>query len=170
MPWRSCACYAFPIMLCIAGLLVALAAPVAGAFPAIPDTAGVVRDEQALRAYAQGRLLEDEGQLREALGAYVRAFGLDHDALPIARHIAENWFQLAAAQVRVGRYEDAQRSLERVAELAPSRPGQVFLQGFVDEHLGRVDDAIARYRRHLEVHAGDQLTRQRLVTLLARQR
>ncbi len=251
-------------MLCIAGLLMALAAPVAGVSPAAFDTAGMIRGEQALRAYAQGRLLEDQGQLRDALGAYVRALGLDHTAMPVARHIAEtlyrlgdpssaidyadkalalapndpgslwvkggalmdmgrypealdvmvacvdadssrieyaqslarvgesldrpdvvaraygiavqldeddgeNWFQLAAAQVRLGRFQAAERSLDRVAELAPSRPGQIFLRGFVDEQLGHADQAIARYRAHLEVHSGDQLTRQRLVTLLARE-
>ena len=242
----------------------ALAMPGAGAPPASPDTAGVYVHEQALRAYAQGRLSEAQGDLREALGAYIRAFTLDRGALPIARRVAElayrlgdpssasefadkalaldpadatalwvkgsallegghaaealpqllacvtadssnaeylqtlahaaeavdrtdivaraygraveldeddgeNWFQLAAAQVRLGQFEEAAKSLERVSELSPARPGQIFLQGFVDEHLGRPDSAIVLYRSHLTLHRNDQLTRQRLVGLLARQ-
>jgi tetratricopeptide (TPR) repeat protein len=249
----------------LAGLLLGLAAGAAGASPATPDSSGPLANEQALRAYAQGRLLEARGDYREALGEYVRALSMDGRAAPIARHVAElvgrmgdgasalefadkalaldstdarslwikgtallttgraveslvplqacvrydssqveyfqslahaaeltdrldlvafayahavdldpddgeSWFQLAAAQARLGLFEAADSSLKEASDLSPLRPGQLFLQGWVAESLGRADEAIDRYRHHLELHPDDQVTRRRLVNLLARQR
>ena len=245
------------------GFLLGLAASAAGAAPATPDTSGFVLNEQALRAYAQGRLLEARGEYHEALGEYVRALAVESQAAPVARRVAElvarmgdassaiefadkalaidstdarslwikgtallstgraaeslplleacvgydssqveyfqtlahaaevldrvdlvaqayahavglddedgeSWFQLAAAQARLGRFSEADSSLKQAAERSPLRPGQLFLQGWIAESLGRDDEAIDRYRHHLMVHADDQTTRRRLVNLLAR--
>ena len=80
----------------------------------------------------------------------------------------ESWFQLAAAQARLGRFATADSSLARSLELNPIRPGAFFLRGWIRENLGKLDDAIGFYQHHLLVHANDDATRGRLVTLLAR--
>src|SRR5215510_12530262 len=85
-----------------AGLVLGLAAGAAGTTLATPDSTGIHANGQALRAYVQGRLLEAEGEYREALGAYVRAFALDRQAGGIARHVAE----------LVGRMGDAASAIE----------------------------------------------------------
>src|SRR5205085_10670899 len=80
------------IMWVIAGLVLALAAGTAGAAPhrpAAPETLSSTANEQAVRAYAQGRLLEFRGDYRGALGEYVRALALDRESIAIPRHIAE---------------------------------------------------------------------------------
>jgi tetratricopeptide (TPR) repeat protein len=53
-------------------------------------------------------------------------------------------------------------------ELNPTRPGIMFLQGWVKENLGDEADAIELYREHLAVHREDIGTRRRLVALYAR--
>jgi len=227
-----------------------------------PVATAPVRDA-ALRAYAQGRLLEEGGELREALGQYIRALSLDRASVPVARHVAElvarmgdsksaleyadqalaidstdarslwvrgasllslgrtdealaaltasarndstqleplqmlartaaaadrvdleawawqraldidpddgdSWFHLATAQARLGRFAEADSSLKQANALSPMRVGQLFLQGWVAESLGRNDEAITMYRHHLEAHPDDQATLRRLVNVLAR--
>src|SRR6185503_1335285 len=78
----------------------------------------------------------------------------------------EAWFQLAAAQARLGRFAAAESSLAQAAALAPYRPGQWFLQGWIEESLDHSQVAIQSYRKHLELHPTDQVTRRRLVRLL----
>lgn len=83
---------------------------------------------------------------------------------------SESWFQLAAAQARLGEFGAADSSLAESLELNPIRPGAMFLQGWIRESLGDFDEAIALYRRHLEVHTNDTTTRRRLIELLASRR
>lgn len=249
----------------IAGLVLGLATSTAAAPSVTPDSASYAGNELALRAYAQGRLLEARGSYREALGEYIRALSLDHRAAAVPRRVAElvgrmgdapsaieyadkalaidstdarslwikgtallslgrtaealaplvacvhvdsthaeyvaalahaaeaaervdivahayglaveldpddgeSWFQLAAAQARMGRFAEADSSLRLAAELSPVRPGQLFLQGWIAESLGRDDEAVGRYQSHLVSHPNDQTTRRRLVNLLARQK
>ncbi len=249
----------------IVGLVLGLATSTAAAPSATPDSASYAGNELALRAYAQGRLLEARGSYREALGEYIRALSLDHHAAAVPRRVAElvgrigdapsaieyadkalaidstdarslwikgaalmslgrtpealaplvacvnvdsthaeyvaalahaaeaaeridivahayelaveldpddgeSWFQLAAAQARLGRFAEADSSMRQAADLSPVRPGQLFLQGWIAESLGRDDEAIERYQSHLETHPNDQTTRRRLVNLLARQK
>lgn len=79
---------------------------------------------------------------------------------------AEAWFQLAAAQARLGKFTAAESSLARASALAPYRPGQWFLSGWIEESLDHSENAIASYRKHLELHPTDQASRRRLVRLL----
>ena len=80
---------------------------------------------------------------------------------------AEAWFQLAAAEARLGHFEAADSMLAEAAALNPVRPGILFLEGWIQEGLGRPGEAVRLYREHLGVHPGDQVTRKRLVNLLA---
>jgi tetratricopeptide (TPR) repeat protein len=82
----------------------------------------------------------------------------------------ESWFQLATAQARLADFQAAERSLARAAEINPLRPGMLFMQGWVQEGLGKPAAAIDLYRRHLIVHTSDNVTRRRYVNLLAREK
>ena len=80
----------------------------------------------------------------------------------------EAWFQVAAAQTRRGDYTGAEASLDRAADLNPTRPGMLFLMGWVKENLDKVPEAVELYQHHLDVHDDDVATRRRLVGLLLR--
>jgi tetratricopeptide (TPR) repeat protein len=81
----------------------------------------------------------------------------------------EAWFQLGAAEARLGRFGPARRALQEAEALNPVRPGMVFLKGWVAEGLNQPDSAIVLYREHLAMHGGDDMTRRRLVGLYIRQ-
>lgn len=108
-----------------------------------------------------GRVADMLGRVREAASAWRRAVELDPED-------AESWFQLASTSARLGEYGLADSALDRSVELNPVRPGTLFLRGWIRESSGRLDEAIALYRHHLEVHPNDQATRRRLVVLLGR--
>lgn len=78
----------------------------------------------------------------------------------------EAWFQLAAVEARRGHFQAADSLLTEAVSLNPVRPGALFLAGWIQDGLGHPAEAMGLYRRHLEVHAGDQATRRRLVNLL----
>jgi tetratricopeptide (TPR) repeat protein len=80
----------------------------------------------------------------------------------------EAYFQLAAAECRLGRFDQAAVALARAREIEPRRPGIAFLEGWIQESTGRPDDAKASYRDHLSRHPDDNVTRRRLVNLLVR--
>lgn len=82
----------------------------------------------------------------------------------------ESWFQLATARARLGDFAEADRALDRAAEINPLRPGMLFMRAWVKEGLGKTEDAIDFYRRHLAIHAGDQVARRRFVHLLGREK
>jgi tetratricopeptide (TPR) repeat protein len=82
---------------------------------------------------------------------------------------SEAWFQLAALAARRDQFDEAAAALAQAADINPDRPGMDFLRGWIAEGQGRDSLAIESYRRHLAAHDSDQMTRRRLVTLLARQ-
>ena len=107
------------------------------------------------------RVAESLGRTAEAEQAWRRLVWADDDD-------GEAWFQVAAAQARRGDFKGAEASLERAVDLNPTRPGIMFLQGWVKENLGDEAGAIELYKHHLEVHTDDVGTRRRLVSLYAR--
>lgn len=80
----------------------------------------------------------------------------------------EAWFQIARAEARRGEFRRAETSLAHARDLNPTRPGLLFLSGWVKENLGELAAAIELYRHHLEVHKEDVGTRRRLIGLYAR--
>ena len=107
------------------------------------------------------RVAESLGRTAEAEQAWRRLVWADDDD-------GEAWFQVAAAQARRGDFKGAEASLDRAVDLNPTRPGIMFLQGWVKENLGDEAGAIELYEHHLEVHTDDVGTRRRLVSLYAR--
>jgi len=80
----------------------------------------------------------------------------------------EAWFQIARTEALRGDFHQAEAALDRAMDLNPTRPGLLFLEGWVKENLGDLPAAIELYRHHLEVHTDDVGTRRRLVGLYLR--
>jgi len=112
--------------------LVLLASPGA----AQPARGGAYGSEEALRRYAAGRLLEEQGARSAALDEYYRALALEPQAMDIARRISE-----VAAQMG-----DPGRSLEfaeRALAIEPADPRAQWLKGAALLNLGRDPEALA---------------------------
>ncbi|HET7224842.1 MAG TPA: tetratricopeptide repeat protein, partial [Candidatus Eisenbacteria bacterium] len=144
--------------------------------------------------WLEGSALLELGRNEEALAALEQAARADSDNAEYQRTLAraaeqldrvpvvarawraasdldpddgETWFQLAAAEARLGHFGAADSALAEARERVPDRPGMLFLEGWIRESTGHPKQAIALYQKHLAVNADDQLTRQRLVNLLA---
>jgi tetratricopeptide (TPR) repeat protein len=107
------------------------------------------------------RVAETLGRADVAERAWRRLVDVDDDD-------GEAWFQIAATEARRGDFKHAEASLDRAMDLNPTRPGLLFLEGWVKENLGDVPAAIELYQHHLEVHPDDVGTRRRLVGLYLR--
>jgi tetratricopeptide (TPR) repeat protein len=156
----------------------------------------LARDPNDWRAlWMQGAARFSTGRVAEALAPLERACEIDSSQVEVLRTTArvaetlgradaaerawrrlvwvdeedgEAWFQIAAAEARRGDFKAAEGSLERADALNPTRPGLLFLRGWVKERTGDVSGAIELYRGHLQVHVDDVGTRRRLVTLYVR--
>ncbi len=144
--------------------------------------------------WLKGSALYNLGRIPESLAALQQAVALDPDQADFWRTLArageradrldlvaqacerlvdiddsdpEAWFQLAGARARLGDFAGADSAMVQARDLNPLRPGSDFLQGWIDEGLGRDDDAIQLYTHHLSLHPDDSVTRERLVALLA---
>src|SRR5262249_21057511 len=113
-----------------------IAAATAPPRPAPPPTpSDQYFSEEALRHYAQGRLLEEEGERAGALSEYVR--GLCGDAR--SAHGAQRLSEVAA---RLG---DARQSLEfadKALEIDPANARALWLKGGALFNLGRAPEAL----------------------------
>jgi len=159
------------------------------------DRALAIQADHPRALWLKGTALLNLGREREALAPLMAAAEADSERVEYFRTLAraaerldrfdlvlrcyqrviwlddtdgEAWFQLAAAQARLGRFGAADTSLVTAVHLNPLRPGLFFLRGWVSENMGRTEQAQAEFRQHLEIHPGDQGVRRRLVFLLAR--
>jgi tetratricopeptide (TPR) repeat protein len=132
------------------------------------------RTDESLRSL-QAAVAADSGQVdywktlahvAEAIDRIdVVASGWRH-AVELDDSDGEAWFQLAAAEARLGQFEAADSMLAEAMRLNPARPGGLFLEGWIQEGQGHATDAVQLYRQHLQIHPDDQITRRRLVNLL----
>ena len=130
------------------------------AMPALRSAARLdSSDQQIARTLARAAEVTDQIDVLES--AWSRLTRLDEED-------GEAWFQLATAQARQARFGEADSSLARSLALQPSHAGSDFLAAWIHENLGRTDDAIEDYRRHLLAHPEDSSSRRRLTLLLAR--
>jgi tetratricopeptide (TPR) repeat protein len=138
--------------------------------------------EEALRHYAQGRLLEEEGQQGPALGEYSRALLLDDRSLSLARRLsetsaiagdparslefAERALQIApndaralwlkgTALLNLNREREALAPLEAAALEDSERVEYLRTLGRAAESLGRLDIAVRSYRRAIWLEPDD---------------
>jgi len=119
--------------------------------------------EQADFQRTLGHLADRLDDLQLAARCYRRAVWLDDSD-------GETWFQLAATELRLGRFGAADTALAFAADINPLRPGLQFMQGFVAQSLGRNEEAIQAYREHLKVHPDDLAGRRQLLLVLAREK
>jgi tetratricopeptide (TPR) repeat protein len=109
------------------------------------------------------RVAEQLDRIDEVARSWRTAVFLDEDD-------GEAWFQLAAAEARLGHFGAADSALTEALDRNPMRPGIIFLRGWIQESLGHPEAAVDLYRKHLRIHTDDLVTRQRLINLLITQR
>jgi tetratricopeptide (TPR) repeat protein len=138
--------------------------------------------EEALRRYAQGRLLEEQGRRDLAIGEYSRAIVLDDHAGSLARRMSEasaisgdisrslefasralaidpadaraHWLK-GTALVNLGRGVEALTSLETAASLDSERVEYARTLGRAAESVDRYDLALRSYRRAVWLEPDD---------------
>ncbi len=176
-------CYAFSDMTSVALTLLLVAATSALA-PDAPPQAPTPRypSEEALRRYAQGRLLEERGRRDLALGEYSRALLLDESGGTLARRLSEasavggeasrslefaeralaidpadaraHWLK-GSALLSLGRGAESLAPLESAARLDPERVEYLRTLGHAAESENRLDLAVDSYRRAVWVEPDD---------------
>jgi len=122
-------------MRCFVGLAISLFISTSAAAGLEPGDSRYA-NEEALRRYAQGRLLEEEGARPRALDEYYRALFLDPKSAEVARRASE-------VSAEMG---DPGRSLEfadRALDLDASDPRALWLKGAALLNLGRDREALA---------------------------
>lgn len=134
------------------------------------------RNDQALAALKSAAHADsDQAEYQRTLGQVADRL----DDLPLAARCyrravwlddsdGETWFQLAATELRLGRFGAADTALMFATDINPIRPGLMFMRGFVSQSLGRNQEAIDAYREHLSVHPDDLAGRRQLLIVLAR--
>ncbi len=138
--------------------------------------------EEALRRYAQGRLLEEQGRRDLAIGEYSRALLLDDGAGSLARRMSEasavsgeasrslefavralaidpadaraNWLK-GTALLNLGRGRDALPPLEAAATLDSERVEYARALGRAAESVDRLDLALRSFRRAVWLEPDD---------------
>ena len=110
-----------------------------------------------------GHVADRMDDLKLAARSYRRAVWLDDTD-------GEVWFQLAATELRLGRFGAADTALMYAADINPIRPGLMFMRGFISQSLGRLDEAREAYLEHLSIHPDDHAGRRQLMIVLARQK
>jgi len=138
--------------------------------------------EEALRRYAQGRLLEEQGRRDLAIGEYSRALLLDNGAGSLARRMSEasavsgeasrslefatralsidptdaraHWLK-GTALFNLGRGQEALPPLEAAAALDSERVEYVRTLGRAAESVDRLDLALRSYRRAVWLEPDD---------------
>lgn len=126
-------------------LMAATSIPASGA-PAEADSAAYPSPE-ALRRYALGRLLEEQGRGADAIGEYYRALILDPSSTSLAMRASELSAQLG----------DHRRSLEladRALRIDPSLARARWLRGTALFHLGESDAALEALTTAAEADSG----------------
>lgn len=102
-----------------------------------------------------GYLLEANGQLDEAVGAFQRAVARD-------ARLDRAWYGLGLALLRLGRHDEAVQALERNTELQPMSPyGWYHLaRAHADGHQPDEARRIIRHLRGFEPRVAEQLERE----------
>lgn len=115
-------------------LILAAASPSPG--PGFAREAPPPVSVEAVRYYAQGRLLVERGALREGLEHLYRASVFDPKSASLARQVSD----LAG---RIGDADSALEFADRSLELEPDHPRGLWLRGIALFRLGEVSEALA---------------------------
>jgi tetratricopeptide (TPR) repeat protein len=117
-------------------LSIVAAAPAPAPPPGAPPAAvGGYPNEEALRRYVQGRLLEEEDDPSQALNEYFRALHLDARASGAAQRVSE-------VSARMGDSHQSLEFAEKALAIAPGDARSLWLKGGALFNLGRPEDAL----------------------------
>lgn len=119
----------------VVAFLLALAATAIPPSNALAQPAPGYPNADALRLYAQGRILEEKGQFEDAMGAYYRALALDPNAPDIALTASE----LAA---KLGEHRRSLELADRALGQRPGDPRGSWLRGAALFGLERAEEAL----------------------------
>lgn len=150
----------------VAACLLSAATLLHPSFRAISSRAaaqGEAAREEAYRANNLGVALLEQFKPKEAAGQFRRALQLDA-RLALAR------VNLAIALYHVPDIEGAGREAEAAATAAPDAPQPPYILGLIAKQQGRVEDALASFRRVLEADARDVGANVQVGQLLMQQR
>ena len=103
------------------------------------------RYEEISRAFYHGYAALQVGLLDDARTQFARATDT------VATEPAA-WANLGLTQLRLGELDPAAQAINKAAQLAPSNSDIAFLQGQLETGRGRPDDAIARFRRAVDLN------------------
>ena len=99
-----------------------------------------VHSAQTLFALAQ--VAFDQSELRNCLGLAMKAVRKEPDHLG-------SWELVARSQWRLGQFEEALRTIDRLVSLNPYEPGYFYLRGMILQGLGQCGIAIEAMQRCL---------------------
>lgn len=100
--------------------------------------------EEMSRAFYHGLAALDVGLLDDARSQFAHATQI------VPREPAA-WANLGLTYLRLGEVDLASQAIDRAAVLAPSSSAVAFLQGQLETSRGRPEDAIARFRRAVDL-------------------
>src|SRR5262249_9915623 len=101
--------------------------------------------EEVSRAFYHGYAALQVGLLDDAKAQFAKATDI------VSREPA-SWANLGLTELRLGELDPAAQAIDRAAQLAPSNSRIAFLQGQLEVSRGRPDDAIARFRRAVDLN------------------
>jgi len=102
--------------------------------------------EQVVRRFYRGLASLEVGLLDDAKKEFAEATAVVPDE-PAA------WANLGLARLRLGDFDGSAEALRRASALAPTNGDIVFLQGQLDSSRGRLDQAVAGFRRTIQLDA-----------------
>jgi len=122
------------LLLCLS-IAAASAPAVASSSGAAPAAGPQYPNEEALRRYIEGRLLEEEDEPGQALNEYFRALHLDSRSAGTAQRLSE-------VSARMGDSHQSLEFAERALALEPGNARALWLKGGALFNLGRQDEAL----------------------------
>lgn len=127
-------------------ILVAATMISASAAAETPDSLAYPNPD-ALRRYAQGLLLEERGQMTQALGEYYRALTLDPGSIAIALRASE-------LSEKAGEHERALEFADRALRASPGLPRALWLRGAALFNLQRPMEALVPLEQAARADSG----------------
>jgi tetratricopeptide (TPR) repeat protein len=101
--------------------------------------------EEVSRAFYHGYAALQVGLLDDAKTQFARAT----DVVP---NEPASWANLGLTELRLGELDPAAQAIDKAAQLAPSNSDIAFLQGQLETGRGRPDEAIARFKRAVDLN------------------
>jgi len=96
-------------------------------------------------------VLSSLGRLRHRLGDFMGAAQCFERCVRADPGRAESWFDLANTSIAMHQWQAAESNVRHGLQLAPNSPDGWYVLGFLYERQGRFNDAVAPYRKSMEL-------------------